>query len=134
MDINSIIKLAKANFGKGAEFMTDLIISIVIAVFIVAGVIYTRKHFKRQVGCCGGGGDYVSKKKLKKVTAKKVFNVEGIVCEKCKARAERYVNEINGIKATVDVKKKQMTVLMEKQVSDEEIIAAVEKAGYKVII
>ena len=112
--------------------MADLIISVLIAVFIVVGVIYTRKHFAGKVGCCGGG-EYVSKKKLKKAVAKKVYTVEGIKCEKCKARAERYVNGIEGVVAVVDVKKQEMTVAMEKTVSDEEIISAVEKAGYKVI-
>ena len=70
--------------------MTDLIISIVIAVLIVAGVIYTRNHFKRRSGCCGGGGEYISKKKLKNIVAKKLFVVDGMTCEKCKARIERY--------------------------------------------
>ena len=113
--------------------MTDLIISIVIAALIVVGVIYTRKHFKHQSGCCGGGGNYVSKKKLKNVVAKKVFIVDGMTCENCKARVERYLNDLSGVAATVNLKKKEAVVSMEKQYSDAEITAVIEKAGYKVL-
>lgn len=113
--------------------MTDLIISIVIAALIVVGIIYTRKHFKHKSGCCGGGSDYVSKKKLKNVVAKKIFIVDGMTCEKCKARVERYLNDMSGVAATANVKKKEVTVSMEKQYSDDEITAVIEKAGYKVL-
>ena len=113
--------------------MTDLIISIVIAVLIVAGVIYTRKHFKRQSGCCGVGGEYISRKKLKNIVAKKVFVVDGMTCEKCKARIERYLNDMSGVAATAHVKKQEVTVSMAKQYSDDEITAVIEKAGFKVL-
>ncbi|MBE6886903.1 MAG: heavy-metal-associated domain-containing protein [Ruminococcaceae bacterium] len=113
--------------------MTDLIISIVIAVFIVVGIIYVRKHFKRQSGCCGGGGEYISKKKLKNIAAKKVFVVDGMTCEKCKARIERYLNDISGVAATANVKKKEVTVSMAKHYSDDEITSVIEKAGFKVL-
>lgn len=112
--------------------MTDIIISLIIAALIVVGVLYTRKHFKHQSGCCGGGGTYVSKKKLKSAVAKKVFIVEGMTCENCKARVERFLNDMDGVAATANLKKKEVTVLMEKRYTDAEITAVIEKAGYKV--
>lgn len=113
--------------------MTDIIISIVIAVLIIVGIIYTKKHFKDKSGCCGGGTDYVSKKKLKNVAAKKVITIDGMTCEKCKARVERYLNDLDGVAATVKLSKKQAVVQMEKIYTNEQLAAAVEKAGYTVI-
>ena len=113
--------------------MTDLIISLIIAALIVVGIICTRKHFKHQSGCCGGGSNYTSKKKLKSVIAKKVFVVDGMTCENCKARVERYLNDMKGVLAMVNLRKKEVTVAMEKRYADDEIIAVIEKAGYKVL-
>ena len=112
--------------------MQDLIIiGILVALFIV-GVIYTINHFKGKSGCCGGGNTYISKKKLKKVIATKTYTVEGMTCENCEARVLRYVNDIEGAAGKINLKKKELVVSMEREVSDEEIIAAVNKAGYQV--
>lgn len=51
-------------------------------------------------------------------------------CENCKARVERYINDIEGAVGKVNLKKKELLVSMEREVSDEEIKAAIEKAGY----
>ncbi len=36
--------------------MTDIIVILVIAVFVLLGVKSTIKHFKGEGACCGGGG------------------------------------------------------------------------------
>ena len=36
--------------------MTDMIVILVIAVFVLLGVKSTIKHFKGEGACCGGGG------------------------------------------------------------------------------
>lgn len=113
--------------------MQDLIIVGIIAVLIVIGVIYTIKHFKGKSGCCGSGNTYVSKKKLKNIIATKTYTVEGMTCENCKARVERYINDIDGAVGKVNLKKKELTVSMEREIPDDEIIAAITKAGYQVI-
>lgn len=113
--------------------MTDLVISIVIAVLIVVAVIYSYRHFKGRTGCCGGGTDYVSKKKLKNIAAKKVIVIDGMTCEKCRARVERYLNDLDGVAAKANISKKQAVVSMEKLYTDEQLTAAVEKAGFRVI-
>lgn len=112
--------------------MDNLIIIAIIAVLALIGVRSMVKHFKHESACCGGGGTYVSKKKLKKVIAKKTFIVEGMTCENCKARVERTINDMDGLLAKVNLKKKEVLVLMEKEVPDEEIVAAIEKAGYTI--
>lgn len=97
------------------------------------GVIYTVNHFKGKSACCGGGNTYVSKKKLKKVIATKTYTIEGMTCENCKARVERYINDMDGVVGKVNLKKKELRVSMEREVSDDEIKAIISKAGYKVL-
>ncbi len=111
--------------------MQDLIIIGILAV--VVGVISTRNHFKGKSGCCGGGNTYISKKKLKKVIAKKTYIVEGMTCENCEARVLRYINDIDGAVGKINLRKKELVVSMEREVSDDEIVAAVTKAGYQII-
>jgi len=113
--------------------MQDLIILGILAFVVVIGVVYTINHFKGKSGCCGGGNTYISKKKLKKVIATKTFIVEGMSCENCVARVLRYVNDIDGVVGKINLRKKELRVSMEREVSDDEIKAAVTKAGYQVI-
>ena len=113
--------------------MQDLIILGILVLVIIIGTVYTVNHFKGKSGCCGGGNTYISKKKLKKVIAKKTFIIEGMTCENCVARVLRYVNDIDGVAGKVNLRKKELLISMEREVSDEEIIIAVTKAGYQVI-
>ncbi len=112
--------------------MENIVIIAIIAILLLVGIKSMIKHFKGEGGCCGGGGTYVSKKKLKNVIAKRTFIVEGMTCENCKDRVERYINDIDGAVGKVNLKKKELLVSMEREVSDNEIIAAVDKAGYTV--
>lgn len=113
--------------------MQDFIIIAILVFILIIGVLNTVKHFKNKSGCCGSGNTYVSKKKLKNVIATKTFMIEGMTCENCKARVERYINDMDGIVGKVNLKKKELVVSMEKEVSDEEIKAVITKAGYEVV-
>lgn len=113
--------------------MQDSMIIIILTILLAVGVVYTIRHFKGKSACCGGGSTYVSKKRLDHVAAKKTFLVEGMTCENCKARVERYVNELDGAAGKVNLKKNELVVSMEYDISDEKIIQAVEKAGYHVL-
>lgn len=95
------------------------------------GIRSSIKHFKGEGGCCGGS-TAVKKKKLKKIIASKTVIIEGMSCEHCKHRVEQSINDIDGAAARVNLKKKQAVVSLEKDVSDEQIRTAIEKAGYKV--
>lgn len=110
--------------------MEDFIIVVILAVLLVVGVYFTIKHFKGQSSCCGGGNTYISKKKLKKVIAKRTFLVEGMTCENCVARVTNAINDIEGLAAKVSLKKKEVVVSMEQEVDENIIRAAIEKAGY----
>lgn len=56
-----------------------------------------------------------------------------MTCDHCKNRVEKSINDIDGAAAKVNLKKKEAIVSLEKDVSDEQILAAVEKAGYTVV-
>lgn len=114
--------------------MENIIIIGILVAAIIIGVIYTVKHFKGESSCCGSGSSVkAKKKKLKNVIARKTMVIEGMTCDHCKNRVERVLNEMDGVVGKVKLSKKQAVVSMEKEVSDEELKAVVEKAGYTVV-
>lgn len=110
--------------------MGNFIIVGILAVVILMGLRSSIKHFKGEGGCCGGSTT-VKKKKLKNIIATKTVIIDGMSCEHCRNRVEQSINDIDGAAAKVNLKKKQAVVSLEKAVSDEQIRAAIEKAGYK---
>lgn len=62
---------------------------------------------------------------------KKILKIEGMSCSHCSARVEQALNAIDGVQASVDLKKKRATV--ETDVADDVLVKAVEDAGYKVV-
>lgn len=119
-------------YGVGEDMENFIIIGILV-VLLGIGISSAIKHFQGKSGCCGGGNTYISKKKLDHVIGKKTVMVEGMTCENCKARVTRAVNDMDGLSAKVNLRKKEVLILMEKEVSDETIKAAIEKAGYEVL-
>lgn len=114
--------------------MENVIIIGIILVLIAIGIRSGMKHFKGEGGCCGGSSSVKKQhKKLKKVIAKKTVIVEGMTCEHCKNRVEKSINGIDGAAAKVNLGRKEAVVSLEKEISDEVIRAAIEKAGYKVV-
>jgi len=64
------------------------------------------------------------------VMEKKVV-IEGMMCMHCRAHAEKALNGIPGVSATVDLESK--TAIVTGDVSDETIYAAIADAGYQVV-
>ena len=112
--------------------MKDLIIVAIIAALLVVGVIYTRKHFRGEGGCCGGSPVKKQSKKISKSIGKKRFLVEGMTCENCKNRIEKAINALEGVVGKVSLSKKEVVVSYNREVTDEEIIQVIEKCGFKV--
>ena len=113
--------------------MGNWIIIAVIVLILALGFGSTRKHFQGEGGCCGGGGGYKPrKKKLKKVTATKVFHVEGMHCRHCSDRVTEVVNDIAHVAATVDLKAGTLTVFYEEPVEDAVIFQRIRRAGYTI--
>ncbi len=113
--------------------MENYIIIAVIALLAAAGIRSSVKHFKGQGSCCGGGGYRVKKKRLPRVTGRKLFKVEGMKCENCKNRVEEAVNDISGAAGRVNLKKGELTVLYSEPVEDDVIISKVERLGYHIL-
>lgn len=111
--------------------MENIIVVAIIVAIVAIGICSTLKHFKGKSGCCGGSTYKPKKKKLKHVIYEKKFKVDGMHCDHCKNRVEEVVNDIKGVAARVHLKKGELTVLYAEDVADEQIIARIEKAGYK---
>lgn len=113
--------------------MQNYIIVGIVVVLIAVGIVSTVKHFQGKSGCCGGGGYRPRKKKLKNITHRKIFRVEGMHCERCSARVEEVVGDIHGVSGRVNLKKGELTVFYAEAVADEVIRSRIEKAGYTVL-
>lgn len=111
---------------------TAVIIGILIAACYL-GLRSSVKHFKGQGGCCGGGSVPKPKKKKVQAVSSKVIFIEGMHCDNCKNSVERNINEIEGASAKVNLKKKQALVEMDREIPEEMLIQAVEKAGFEVV-
>lgn len=116
--------------------MTNAIIIGILVIFVFIGLSSTIKHFAGKGGCCGGGNSVkIKKKKLSKIVAKKVIFVEGMTCNHCKARVEEVVNDIQGVSGSVNLKKGEVLLSFENEITDKkltEIYERIRKAGYSV--
>lgn len=64
----------------------------------------------------------------------KTIKIEGMHCNHCKMAVEKVLNKIDGIeKAEVDLDKKQATIQTNKEVSNDQIKAAIEEEGFEVV-
>lgn len=115
--------------------MEDILIIVVIIVLLAFGARAIIKHFKHESSCCGGGSQAakVPEKKLENVIGTKTLRVDGMTCDHCKGWVEKAINEIDGASAKVNLKTKEAVVSLARDISDEELAAAVKKAGYRVV-
>jgi len=58
------------------------------------------------------------------------IDVEGMTCASCAAGIEKNLNNLDGVEATVNFATEQATVHCDPNVPVEELVAAVESAGY----
>ncbi|MHA7135125.1 heavy metal translocating P-type ATPase [Oerskovia turbata] len=57
--------------------------------------------------------------------------IEGMTCASCVARVEKRLNRVDGASATVNLPLESAHVVLPEGVTDAELVAAVEKAGYQ---
>ncbi|SEV87050.1 heavy metal translocating P-type ATPase [[Clostridium] fimetarium] len=80
---------------------------------------------------------YVSSKIIKKETEinimKKTIRIEGMMCDHCTGRVSKALNDIDGVKAEVNLQDKAAYIELSQEVSDEVLKNAVTEAGYEVI-
>lgn len=113
--------------------MTNAVIIGIMIVVVFFALRTSLKHFKGQGGCCGGGSVPKQKKVIKSVHYRKLIEVEGLHCENCKNSVEKAINALEGAAAKVNLKEQTAEVVLEKNVADEVLKAAVEKAGFHVL-
>lgn len=74
------------------------------------------------------------RKKEKKKTMERIIKIEGMMCPHCEAHVKKALESVAGVESAVaDHKKKQAVVVLNQNVDDSVLAAAVENAGYKVI-
>ncbi len=64
---------------------------------------------------------------------KKIMTIEGMMCAHCAASVTRALEAIDGVKAKIDLKKKQAAITVSGNVSDEMLTKAVTDAGFEVL-
>ena len=62
----------------------------------------------------------------------KTLKIEGMMCPKCQARAEKALNALEGVTATVDLAAATASCQCADSVTDEMLTKAVTDAGYTV--
>lgn len=64
---------------------------------------------------------------------KKIVIIDGMMCEHCKAKVEKSLLELEGVvKVNVSLKDKMATIYSKNNISNDDIISAIEKLDYKV--
>lgn len=64
---------------------------------------------------------------------KKIVIIDGMMCEHCKANVEKSLLELEGVvKVKVSLKDKMATIYSKNNISNDDIISAIEKLDYKV--
>lgn len=63
---------------------------------------------------------------------KKIIKIEGMTCGHCSSRVEKALNSIEGVNATVNLKRKHAEVEVAESFDDNILKTAVEETGYTV--
>ncbi|MFQ9515554.1 MAG: heavy-metal-associated domain-containing protein [Eubacterium sp.] len=112
---------------------TYIVIGILV-ICVIFAIVNSRKHFKGEGGCCGGGSEIkVKKQHIKEVLETKEILIEGMTCDNCRKRIENRLNSLNQVNAKVKLKEKKAIVKLGEAKSDELLKSTVESMGYKVV-
>ncbi len=120
--------------------MENLIAVIVLVVLVGGAVAYIVKSKRSGVKCigCPAGGGCPSARRMKKkklsgpVIGKKTLMISGMECAHCAQSVTESLNQIDGVRAKVDLAGGKAVVSFDRNVEDEVLKKAVEKFGYKV--
>lgn len=119
--------------------MANAVIIIILVLVIIFAVKNSVKHFKGEGGCCGGGGEPVTKREIPDKTLKgpkigeKSVSISGMHCDHCVMAVTKAINRIDGASAKVNLKQNRAVVSYDRPISDAAIKAAVEAEGFQVI-
>lgn len=115
--------------------MANIIITIILIGAFALGIKESIKHFKGEGGCCGGGSSTKpKKKKLKgKILQSYTIHVDGMHCQNCANTITHVINDIEGVSASVNLHKKEVKIVSDREIDLNKIIQAIERKGYVVI-
>ena len=129
--------------------LATIVLGVVIAAAFVFGLRTAyRSFFKGEAACCSnecsacGGGctmknaldqSYRARvEKIEKFPIHRTIDVDGMTCEKCIVNVIRALEKIDGVKiAAASLEKQSAQIGLSKNVSDEILRDAINKAGYK---
>lgn len=112
--------------------------TVIILLILAAVAVYTVVSYRKKVasGCCGAGGDKVSRVTKQGSTADyryhKIATIDGMHCENCAARVANAFNQEDGLMAKVSLPKKRADVYSREPIEDGRVRQLVAKAGYMV--
>ena len=121
--------------------MANVIAVLVLAVLVGSASAYIVKAKKSGVKCigCPAGGSCpgsarLPKKKLSgRVIGRKTLKISGMHCAHCAADVTETLNQIEGVRAEVNLSKNSARVSYDREIEDSVLKNAVEKTGYHVI-
>ena len=116
--------------------MVDIIVIVVIAIIMAFALKGTIKHFKGEGACCGGSHEslMIKPKALDHVVDTMVMDVNDIHCDNCATRISNSLNGLDGINASVNVKKKEVMVKSDHPLDHTMILNRIIRLGYHPVI
>lgn len=121
--------------------MVNIIVIIILMILIggaVAYIIKAKKSGVKCIGCpaggsCPGSGKMPKKKLAGRVIGRKTIKISGMHCAHCAVDVANALNQIDGVAAKVSLKDSSAEVSLDREIDKDELIHAVEKAGFKVV-
>ncbi len=120
--------------------MADIIVIIILVLLIGSAVAYMIKAKKNGVKCigcpaggsCSGSGKTPKKKLAGRVVGRKTMEISGMNCAHCAMEVTEILNQIDGVRAEVNLSKGSARISYDREVGDDVLKNAVEKIGYRV--
>ncbi len=121
--------------------MANAIIILILLLLVGGAVRYMIKAKKNGArcigcsagGCCSGGGKAKEKKLEAPIIGKKTIEISGMHCAHCVDSVTEGLNRIEGVRARVDLSKGCAVVFYDREIPEETLRRAVEKAGFSVV-
>lgn len=119
--------------------MTDVVVLIILVLLIGSSVTYmvrAKKNGVKCIGCPAGGSCSTEKMPKKRLTGhvigKKTMKITGMHCAHCAINVAKVLNEIDGVRADIDLSKGSARISYDREIDDDVLKNAVEKIGYHV--
>ena len=107
---------------------------IVIVLLLIPAVRATVKRMKGETSCCGSPKEPRPSKKIQgKPQEVLLLQIEGMQCVNCRNRIEKYLDEMEGVTARVNLEQKTAEVRLYKNIDSELICNTISGLGYTVV-